>query len=213
MRLPGEYEYSNSGLSMKYMTMGVCLCLMLIFGVVLWTNKENDAKKHKEQETSVMVLEHEADGVENAGGQDNAKAAAHAESGSAKTENASAAAPAAGAIMGFNGAKTLEEVERLYAEGKLVASDLDFWDMYPKTTPAYMSGASAQEGNDRGQGSSGMGTGTGTGGSGSQKDKYARYDEEAEREQQKEAEKEEQDPSKDGKHTCKRRGRVGAAQS
>lgn len=182
---------------MKYMMMGVCLCLLLIVGVVLWTNKENDAKRHKEQETSVMVLEHEGDGAGSADTQEGA-AAESGETGDGKTENASGTGPAAGAVMGFNGAKTLEEVERLYAEKKLVASDLDFWDMYPKNAPAYMNGASTQAGEDHSQGSSGTSAETG---SGTSKDKYARYDEEAEREQQKEEEKEARDPSRDGRHT------------
>ncbi len=193
MRLPGEYEYSNSGLSMKYMMIGVCLCLLLIFGVVLWTNKENDAKKHKEQESPVKVLEHEESGTDIAGGQGGGLAES-GENGDGKTENASVKAPASRAVMGFNGAKTLEEVERLYAEKKLVASDLDFWDMYPKNTPAYMNGASSQAGEERGLSSSGTNTET----SGTSK---ARYDEEAEREQQKDEEKKAQDPSTDGKHT------------
>ena len=56
MRLPGEYEYSNSRLSMKYMMIGVSLCLLLILGVVVWTNKENEAKRlRNQQKESVLV--------------------------------------------------------------------------------------------------------------------------------------------------------------
>lgn len=89
--------------------------------------------------------------------------------------------------MGFNGSKSMEMVERLYAEHRLVASDLDFWDMYPETPPDYMQGALQDE--------------TAQGGTEEPKDKYARYEEEAEKESRMEEEKTKQDPSKDGKHT------------
>lgn len=330
MRLPGENEYSSSGLSMKYMMMGVSLCLALILGAVALTNKEDKAKKQKEaqQETTVLALEHEEsgqDGAEPANNDDGAGAwgESDTEAGSAGTagngvgtgsvigsldaansggngdgtgkatggleapsyaeensslgmsaaeenhradisvpagsggmntyaedntlsstsnslnentgnrtngntsagnvtsenrmnesaangnvaaesssignsavENSTTGSSSTGTVMNFNGGKSLEEVERLYAEKRLVASDLDFWDMYPKTPPAHMNSAATSAAGEKVQDGSGK-----SDDSTKSKDKYARYDEEAERESQKEAEKEEQDPSKDGKHT------------
>lgn len=236
MRLPGDYEYSDSRLSMKYMAAGVSLCLLLILGVVIWTNKEADAKRHKEKqetETPVLVLEHEGGGQagNNAAGNNaagnsaagtgaagaaNGAAAGAGGSGAANETAAGAGGPGAAngtaagtgsgaaagtagetgtkadtvpaeAVMGFNGSKSMEMVERLYAEHRLVASDLDFWDMYPETPPDYMQGALQDE--------------TAQGGTEEPKDKYARYEEEAEKESRMEEEKTKQDPSKDGKHT------------
>ncbi len=211
MRLPGDYEYSDSRLSMKYMAAGVSLCLLLILGVVIWTNKEADARRHKEKqetETPVLVLEHEGGGQ--AGNQPagaGGPAAADGEAtgtggpGAANGEAAgnggetgtSADTVPAEAVMGFNGSKSMEMVERLYAEHRLVASDLDFWDMFPETPPDYMQGALQDETEGRMQG-----------GTEEPKDKYARYEEEAEKESQMEEEKAKQDPSKDGKHTLVR---------
>ncbi len=216
MRLPEENEYSNSGLFMKYMAVGVGLCLLLIVGTVIWTNKAGEAKKRKEaQESQVLVLEHGEDTAgggqtgnsqnENAGTKTVAGGnSGNGQGGTAQTGNTAANVPgtdasvkpsANGPVMNFNGTKPLEEVERLYAENKLVASDLDFWDMYPKNTPSGMGGAAA--------GTAGNAAGSQNGGENGSSDgePYARYDEEAEREARKEEEKEEQDPSRDGKHT------------
>ncbi len=211
MRLPGDYEYSDSRLSMKYMAAGVSLCLLLILGVVIWTNKEADARRHKEKqetETPVLVLEHEGGGQAGnqpagAGGPDAAdgEATGTGGPGAANGETAgnggetgtSADTVPAEAVMGFNGSKSMEMVERLYAEHRLVASDLDFWDMFPETPPDYMQGALQDETERRMQG-----------GTEEPKDKYARYEEEAEKESQMEEEKAKQDPSKDGKHTLVR---------
>lgn len=55
MRLPEENEYSNSGLFMKYMAVGVGLCLLLIVGTVIWTNKAGEAKKRKEAQESQVL--------------------------------------------------------------------------------------------------------------------------------------------------------------
>lgn len=208
MRLPGEYEYSNSRLSMKYMMIGVSLCLLLILGVVVWTNKENGAKRlRNQQKESVLVLEHEGkeagsgtQGESAAGGNASGAEGANAAAG-AGTAGGEASAETAGTVMRFNGSKSLEEVERLYAEKRLVASDLDFWDMYPQTPPSYMGSdgqTGAGGGNAAGNGADGSRDGNGA------KDKYARYDEEAERESREEEEKEKQDPATDGKHTLVR---------
>lgn len=187
MRLPGESEYSNSGLSIKYMMTGVCLCLLLILGVVVWTNKEAEAKRHKAsreaKETSVIALEH-GDGME---------------SGADGTAEAPQEMSSTGAVMGFNGSKSMEEVERLYAEGRLVASDLDFWDMYPRTTQVYADSGFMPGGGS--EGSSGNRTEDGQGSGAVPNDRQARYAEEAERESKEEVEKEQLDPAKDGKHT------------
>ena len=189
MRLPGEYEYSNSRLSMKYMAVGVSLCLLLILGVVVWTNKKEEEAQRKRmaQEAPVLVLEHEDSAAEMEGAEGDGSVG-----GGAGTEGGAAVETATtGSVMGFNGSKSLEEVERLYAEKRLVASDLDFWDMYPETPPSYAGNAVQTGVGQETPGQNGDG----------EKGKYARYDEEAEREYQEEKEKEEQDPSKDGKHT------------
>lgn len=222
MRLPEENEYSNSGLFMKYMAVGVTLCLLLIVGTVVWTNKAEEAKKRKAaQESQVLVLEHgeDASGAGQTGNSQNGSAgtdnaaggtAGNGQGGTAQTggtdgggkgANTAGANPGAGVssetyvggpVMNFNGTKSLEEVERLYAENKLVASDLDFWDMYPKNAPVNMNGAAA--------GTAGN-TQSVQGGEENGDPSKARYDEEAEREAQKEEEEKEQDPSRDGKHT------------
>lgn len=61
MRLPGEYEERNSGLSMKYMIMGVSLSILLILGAVVYMNKQEEERKSRlrQQETTVMALDYE----------------------------------------------------------------------------------------------------------------------------------------------------------
>lgn len=192
MRLPGDNEERNASLSMKYMLMGVSLSVLLILGVVVFTNKQEEARRQRlrqqeqEKETTVLALEHEdGTGAE-------ASAGGNPEAGG---EDAQAVVSEQIPVVGFAGRKSMQEIERLYQENKLTASDLDFWDMYPEEEEL-VAGI--------GMGSAAGVENTGKPGNvtGEEKDKAARYDEEAkelaEEEEKKEAE---EDPSKDGKHT------------
>ena len=74
MRLPGESEERNTRLSMKYMLMGVSLSILLILGVVVFTNKqaEERKKRQQQQETTVVALDYEEgqEGEENPDSED-----------------------------------------------------------------------------------------------------------------------------------------------
>lgn len=168
MRLPGESEERNARLSMKYMIMGVSLTILLILGVVVYTNKreEDRRRQHRQKETAVMTLDHEA-----------------AQEGGTEGE-ADAAAAEAAPVVGYAGRKSMQEVERLYEENKLKASDLDFWDMYPET-PEVMESSETEASGEKEDG-----TGK-EGGS-------AKYEEEAKRVEEEEIAN---DPARDGKHT------------
>mgnify|MGYP001100747877 FL=1 len=87
-------------------------------------------------------------------------------------------------VVGYAGRKSLQEVERLYEENKLRASDLDFWDMYPdepeRTEVSEMEEAGQKEDGEEGERSG------------------AKYEEEAKRVEEEEIAN---DPSRDGKHT------------
>lgn len=169
MRLPGENEERNARLSMKYMIMGVSLTILLILGGVVYTNKRADERKRqiRQQETTVMALDHEEEQVGNG---------AEGEAGSTVTEEVP--------VVGYAGRKSLQEVERLYKENKLTASDLDFWDMYPNE-PQFVENNELENSADRENGSNGNGS-------------AAKYEEEAKRVEEEEIAN---DPSRDGKHT------------
>ena len=257
MRLPGDDEYRNSGLSMKYMMLGVTLCLLLVLGVVVMTNKETPTKKAETQEKTVLALEHEESGqqsvadeadvqketgkrTESAGDNTNGKDTTLAGEVNSEMDNtvASSVVPDSIAmdnnmaansmavdnrmastmaeenpkrdsetsqqssetmIMGFNGGKSLQDVERLYKEGKLVASDLDFWDMYPEQEAEVIrtsdtagqkdkasKKADASEEEDKADSSKAENE--------KSSDRYSRFEEAAQKEL-------ESDPSRDGKHT------------
>lgn len=188
MRLPGESEERNASLSMKYMLMGVSLSVLLILGVVVLSNKQEEARRQRlrqqeqEKETTVLALEHE-DGSSSAGGGENPAA------GEEEAQQVTEPVP----VVGFAGRKSMQEVERLYQENKLTASDLDFWDMYPEEEE-FVAETGAE-------GVTSIVT-TGKTVGEAEKDKSARYDEEAKAVAEEEAKKEaEEDPSKDGKHT------------
>ncbi len=188
MRLPGESEERNASLSMKYMLMGVSLSVLLILGVVVLSNKQEEARRQRlrqqeqEKETTVLALEHE-DGSSSAGGGENPAA------GEEEAQQVTEPVP----VVGFAGRKSMQEVERLYQENKLTASDLDFWDMYPEEEE-FVADTGAEGV------TSTVTTGKTVGEA--EKDKSARYDEEAKAVAEEEAKKEaEEDPSKDGKHT------------
>ncbi len=171
MRLPGENEERNSRLSMRYMAMGVSLSILLILGVVVYTNKQEEERKARlrQEKTAVMALDYdEQEGPDGSG-----------------EEDAAVVEEAGVPVTGFAGRKSMQEVERLYKENKLTASDLDFWDMYPNEpdflVEAGTENSSSVEGSD-----------------GKEENKTARYEEEAKRVAEEEAAA---DPSKDGKHT------------
>ena len=180
---------------MKYMLMGVSLSVLLILGVVVFTNKQEEARRQRlrqqeqEKETTVLALEHEDGTGAQAGTGENP-----GEGG----EDAQAAVTEQVPVVGFAGRKSMQEVERLYQENKLTASDLDFWDMYPEEEEL---AAGIGVGDAAGAGNTGNTGNTGIA-AGEEKDKAARYDEEAkalaEEEEKRAAE---EDPSKDGKHT------------
>lgn len=170
MRLPGEYEERNSGLSMKYMIMGVSLSILLILGAVVYMNKQEEERKSRlrQQETTVMALDYEEGEGKTEG------------EGNAESEGITEEVP----VVGYAGRRSLQEVERLYKENKLTASDLDFWDMYPEE-PEYAADTENQTKPENRNGEE-------------EKDKAARYDEAAQRLAEEEIAN---DPSKDGKHT------------
>lgn len=172
MRLPGEYEERNSGLSMKYMIMGVSLSILLILGAVVYMNKQEEERKSRlrQQETTVMALDYEE-------GEGKTE-----EEGNAESEGITEEVP----VVGYAGRRSLQEVERLYKENKLTASDLDFWDMYPEE-PEYAADTE-KENQTKPENRNGE----------EEKDKAARYDEAAQRLAEEEIAN---DPSKDGKHT------------
>ncbi|HBA68580.1 MAG TPA: hypothetical protein DCZ40_04390 [Lachnospiraceae bacterium] len=172
MRLPGEYEERNSGLSMKYMIMGVSLSILLILGAVVYMNKQEEERKSRlrQQETTVMALDYEE-------GEGKTE-----EEGNAESEGITEEVP----VVGYAGRRSLQEVERLYKENKLTASDLDFWDMYPEE-PEYAADTET-ENQTKPENRNGE----------EEKDKAARYDEAAQRLAEEEIAN---DPSKDGKHT------------
>lgn len=169
MRLPGDSEERSTSLSVKYMAIGVSLCLMLILGAVALTNNKSSYKKsQKPKEAAVVALEYEA--------QDNAPATEEGEG----TE----------AYVSSYGRNKLNEIERLYQENRLKASDFDFWDMYPSKPElltaeeiSRLENEAAEEGK-------------------TPKDKYKEAAEAEAKEREEAKEKEEaDDPSKDGRHT------------
>ncbi len=164
MRLPGENDDMGARLSMKYMVIGVSLSLLLILGVVMLTNNANKPRKGNstQQVNSVVAVEHEADGEEG----DNI-------SGETSVELAEQY------NLTSHGSSRMKDIERLYRENKLTASDLDFWDMYPKNDPELISAEKADEEKDSKEESSKK-----------EGNKYSDYEEE-----------QEQDPANDGKHT------------
>lgn len=190
MKLPGESEERNASLSMKYMLMGGSLSVLLILGVVVFSNKQEEARRQRlrqqeqEKETTVLALEHE----------EGAGAAGEEGSQGADEEDAQTPVTEQVPVVGFAGRKSMQEVERLYQENKLTASDLDFWDMYPEEEEFVT---------ETGTGTAASAADTsGNAGGEAEKDKSARYDEEAKALAEEEAKKEEEeDPSKDGKHT------------
>lgn len=169
MRLPGESEERNARLSMKYMIMGVSLAILLILGGVVYTNKQDEARRRqvRQQETTVMALDHEDGQNENG---------TEGEAEDLVTEEVP--------VVGYAGRKSLQEVERLYKENKLKASDLDFWDMYPNE-PEMAANSEPVNSTNSEEGSDGNGS-------------AAKYEERA-----KQVEEEEiaNDPARDGKHT------------
>ncbi len=152
MRLPGENEERSAGLSIKYILIGASLCILLILGVVLLTDYENTAKKKKNEDKEIPVL-----------------ALEHEESGSEPEEES-----VDGTSYSY-GSNKMREIERLYEENKLKASDLDFWDMYPANELELVK--DTEEDKEKEDDSE-------------TEDKYSQYDEE-----------QEDDPAKDGKHT------------
>ncbi|NLL77717.1 MAG: hypothetical protein GX235_10820 [Clostridiales bacterium] len=159
MRLPGENDDIGTKLSMKYMVMGVSLSVLLILGVVFLTNREMPAtKKEKAQNNSVMALEHE--------------------DGSVTEDSAEAPAEEQNLTAGGSDSK-MKKIEKLYKEKRLTASDLDFWDMYPKDDPEFVSESedkTAEESDSKDKQTEG--------------NKYSKYDEEQQAK-----------PENDGKHT------------
>ncbi|MBR6771431.1 MAG: hypothetical protein IKM28_09430 [Lachnospiraceae bacterium] len=125
MRLPGEDEERGSRLSIGYMVMGLGLSLLLIVGVVFYSNQEQKTGgKDKEGKTSsVIALEHESSTQEVAAGENTVNIEGEENIASGQVESA---------VVASNGKKSLEDIEKLYQENKLTAADLDFWDMYPE---------------------------------------------------------------------------------
>lgn len=180
MRLPGESEERNSGLSLKYMMIGVSLCLLLILGAVVVTNNENKARKREtaEKEAAVLALEHEE-------AQNNAAADGSVENGSGMAGDAGTAGEAAQTaeepmVSNFSGRKSIKDIERLYKENRLTAADFDFWDMYPDNEPEPVKTSESEERKKEDEDQT--------------NNKLSRYDEAAQKEM-------EEDPAKDGKHT------------
>lgn len=164
MRLPGENEERRTGLYMKYMITGISLCLLLILGsVVLTNNNRSNKKKAQNKETPVIALEHGEAGREN----------------EPEAENEEV-------YVSSYGRNKLNEIEKLYQENRLKASDLDFWDMYPSEPEVLTAGEAEQlQKKETEEGKS-------------PRDRYA---EAAEAELKAEEEAEQDDPSRDGKHT------------
>ncbi len=163
MRLPGENDDIGAKLSAKYMIIGVSLSALLILGVVFFA-KQGQASLMKPKagtakDTAVMAVEHS----------DTSVTGDSALSASEKQQD-----------FAVNGsASRMRNIERLYAENKLTASDLDFWDMYPKNEPEFVSGS--KEETSEAEDSKNSQT---------ENDKYSQYDEE-----------QQELPENDGKHT------------
>lgn len=126
MRLPGDEEIRSSGLMMKYMMVGISLCLLMIVGAVFYTNKEAEEKRRQERKESetVMALEHES--------------ATQSQEETVQSDMMMVSGEES-AIVASRGKKSMEEIEKLYKENKLTAEDLDFWDMYQEeeAVPVY----------------------------------------------------------------------------
>lgn len=165
MRLPGENEERRTRLYTKYMLTGISLCLLLILGsVVLTNNNSSNKKKAQNKETPVIALEH----------------------GEAGRENEPEAENGEEVYVSSYGRNKLNEIEKLYQENRLKASDLDFWDMYPSEPEVLTAGEAEQlQKKETEEGKS-------------PRDRYA---EAAEAELKAEEEAEQDDPSRDGKHT------------
>ncbi len=163
MRLPGENDDIGAKLSAKYVVIGVSLSALLILGVVFFAKQEQASsaklRAEKAQNTTVMAVEHGDSSVTG----DSAPVASEGEQDLAVNGSAS----------------RMRNIERLYEENKLTASDLDFWDMYPNDEPKSVSGSDDEtpESKDLGDAQT-------------EGDKYSQYD----REQQ-------ELPENDGKHT------------
>lgn len=160
-------------MSLKYMIIGVSLCMLLILGAVLLTNQQESRKlKSKEQENPVVALEHEEQ-----------EGAADALSASAAGEDASVTEQVQeGEGTTYGSSSRMKMIERLYQENKLTASDLDFWDMYPETVPE-VAKPDTEDGQKDSTGEDGSKTSD-------TKKKYEDFEEE-----------QEDDPANDGKHT------------
>lgn len=188
MRLPGDYQNRNSGLSLKYMMVGVGLCLLFILGMVIVTNKQDETKRKKaaEEEITVMALEHEDETGENgtdAAGTQGTDGSGTGESTGTEQDAEGTGTGEAPMVSSFSGRKSIQDIERLYEENRLTASDLDIWDMYSNEEAAdtYVETEEETEEDESGE-----------------KSKYSKYEEAAEREAEEEAKK---NPGEDGKHT------------
>lgn len=179
MKLPGDYQNRNSRLSLKYMMVGVSLCLLFILGMVIVTNKqkEESRKKALQEETTVMALEHEdasrkaADADGENGGSETAEGIETEQSADGtNSENAPM-------VSSFSGRKSMQDIQRLYKENRLTASDLDIWDMYSEENTEDVYEEEKEEESEK---------------------KTSKYEEAAERIAEEEAEK---NPGEDGKHT------------
>ncbi|WP_342760009.1 glycoside hydrolase family 25 protein [Kineothrix sedimenti] len=163
MRLPGENDDIGAKLSAKYVVIGVSLSALLILGVVFFAKQEQASsaklRAEKAQNTTVMAVEHGDSSVTG----DSAPVASEGEQDLAVNGSAS----------------RMRNIERLYEENKLTASDLDFWDMYPNDEPKSVSGSEDETSELKDLGDAQT-----------EGDKYSQYD----REQQ-------ELPENDGKHT------------
>lgn len=169
------------------------------------TDRQNVAESmSSEKVTESMVAEKPvAEGTENKTAE--GKATESKNTGSKNTGSATAAGSVTSeeksepVIMKFNGGKSLKDVERLYEEGKLVASDLDFWDMYPQIEQEVIrvTDDTISESKDTEKSESDEEKETDDTQQAQDEthtDRYSRFEEAAKKEQ-------ESDPSRDGKHT------------
>ncbi len=163
MRLPGENDDIGAKLSAKYVVIGVSLSALLILGVVFFAKQEQTSsaklRAEKAQNTTVMAVEHGDASVTG----DSAPVASEGEQD----------------LVVNGSASRMKNIERLYEENKLTASDLDFWDMYPNDEPKSVSGSEHETSETKDSGDAQT-----------EGDKYSQYD----REQQ-------EMPENDGKHT------------
>lgn len=163
MRLPGENDDIGAKLSAKYVVIGVSLSALLILGVVFFAKQEQTSsaklRAEKAQNTTVMAVEHGDASVTG----DSAPVASEGEQD----------------LVVNGSASRMKNIERLYEENKLTASDLDFWDMYPNDEPKSVSGSEDETSETKDSGDAQT-----------EGDKYSQYD----REQQ-------EMPENDGKHT------------